>query len=166
MTADMILRPDLILRDVTARDIATLEQLMLTSFEPHLGEAWSPADLAATLNLPGVKARLAFAGDQPGGFTLTYHLPDEAELLMVAVAPARRRQGIARALMQDSATHAKHAGLSALFLEVRDSNDAARALYASLGFVPIGRRKAYYRGKDNQLRDAVSLRLPLGSGAV
>jgi [ribosomal protein S18]-alanine N-acetyltransferase len=158
--------PGIAIRDVATTDMPGLEQLMLTSFEPHLGEAWSATDLTATLGLPGVKARLAMASDQPCGFTLTYHLPDEAELLMVAVAPAWRRQGIARAMMQDCATNAQAAGLTALFLEVRDSNDAARSLYDSLGFVLIGRRKAYYRGKDNQLRDAVSLRLPLTPGTV
>jgi [ribosomal protein S18]-alanine N-acetyltransferase len=153
--------PEIALRDVAPDDSATLEQLMLASFEPHLGEAWSPKDLAATLNLPGVQARLALAEERPCGFALVYHLPDDAELLMVAVLPAARRQGIARTLMQDSASIARTAGLASLFLEVRDGNAAARALYDSLGFRPIGRRKAYYRGRDNQLRDAVSLRLPL-----
>jgi ribosomal-protein-alanine N-acetyltransferase len=43
-----------------------------------------------------------------------------------------------------------------LFLEVRTSNDAARALYASRGFVPVGRRRAYYR---DPLEDALVLRL-------
>ncbi len=151
----------LLIRDSQTDDLPVLEQLMLASFEPQFGEAWSARDLASTLNLPGVCARLAISGDSACGFCLTYHLPEEAELLMVAVEPGARRQGIARQLLADAAAQARNAGLKSLFLEVRESNIAARALYRSYGFALIGTRAAYYKGQDQQMWDAVTLRLPL-----
>jgi [ribosomal protein S18]-alanine N-acetyltransferase len=149
------------IRDISGDDLPVLERLMMDSFDPIFGEAWSVHDLASTLNLPGVRARLALSADDAHGFCLTYHLPYEAELLMVAVAPAMRRHGIARHLVEDAANTARAAKLQALFLEVREDNMAARALYASRGFQVIGRRKDYYKGQDKVLRPAVTLRLPL-----
>ncbi|MBM3764401.1 MAG: GNAT family N-acetyltransferase [Acidobacteria bacterium] len=63
---------------------------------------------------------------------------NEYELLYIEVDAAARRQGIARALIS-----ALPAGR--IFLEVRESNTAARELYKRAGFVETGRRKLYYR---------------------
>lgn len=63
---------------------------------------------------------------------------DEAEILNLAVTPIHRRRGIARALLAQIPK-------PALFLEVREGNQAARALYRSCGFEEAGRRPAYYR---------------------
>jgi ribosomal-protein-alanine N-acetyltransferase len=49
-----------------------------------------------------------------------------------------------------------------LFLEVRESNAAARALYAARGFEPIARRARYYR---KPVEDAIVLRLEMSSSA-
>lgn len=68
----------------------------------------------------------------------------EGEVLRLAVAPAWRRQGHARAIMK-AAMACLTPGLPyGMHLEVRASNVAARKLYASLGFVEAGRRPAYY----------------------
>lgn len=73
-------------------------------------------------------------------FPATATEPSEIEILNVAVHPDWRRQGLARRLLlQLTALPAVY------FLEVRESNDAARALYRHLGFVEVGRRKKYYR---------------------
>jgi len=48
-----------------------------------------------------------------------------------------------------------HRGVRAAFLEVRESNTAARALYGSRGFREIGRRKNYYR---RPVEDALVMR--------
>jgi ribosomal-protein-alanine N-acetyltransferase len=63
----------------------------------------------------------------------------ESELLEIEVQEAFRRRGLAKALL-----HAALAGT--VFLEVRESNAAAIALYSTLGFAVTGRRKDYYRG--------------------
>jgi ribosomal-protein-alanine acetyltransferase len=67
-------------------------------------------------------------------------LDGEREILNLAVDPAWRRQGIARALLD----HEIGRG-GTLFLEVRNSNAAAQSLYKSCGFIEIGRRDDYYQ---------------------
>ncbi|MDQ2712589.1 MAG: ribosomal protein S18-alanine N-acetyltransferase [Acidobacteriota bacterium] len=64
----------------------------------------------------------------------------ESEILNLAVAPAFRRLGIATALLRSTLLHSL-----IYFLEVRESNVPAQALYLKLGFKEIGRRKAYYQ---------------------
>ena len=66
--------------------------------------------------------------------------PDELEILNVAVDPPFRRRGVARKLIQQVLTGYR----GAVFLEVRQSNVAARKLYHSLGFETIAVRKDYY----------------------
>ena len=75
-----------------------------------------------------------------GGISL---VADEAEIITVAVSPAHRRQGIARALMEHMLRLAADASAS-VYLEVRASNTPAIELYRSLGFAGTGVRKNYY----------------------
>ena len=75
-----------------------------------------------------------------GGISI---VADEAEIITVAVSPAHRRQGIARALMEHMLYLAEDARAS-VYLEVRASNTPARELYRSLGFAETGVRKNYY----------------------
>jgi ribosomal-protein-alanine N-acetyltransferase len=66
--------------------------------------------------------------------------PGECELLNLAVAPEFRRRGVARTLVQSLA--AEFPG--EIYLEVRESNEPARRLYAALGFQESGVRPKYY----------------------
>ena len=77
-----------------------------------------------------------------GGFSVA---ADEAEIITVAVSPDARRKGIGRALTGRMLEDARKLGASAIFLEVRASNTAARSLYTHLGFEEIGVRRGYYR---------------------
>ena len=78
------------------------------------------------------------------GYIGAYTVLRESDIVTVAVESSFRRKGIARALI--AALFEKLSGSSdALFLEVRESNSAARALYESLGFEKIGIRKGYYK---------------------
>jgi ribosomal-protein-alanine N-acetyltransferase len=77
--------------------------------------------------------------------------PPEREILNLAVAPRFRRSGAATLLLQQELKSAAN-----LFLEVRESNQAARNLYKKLGFQEIARRKAYYR---NPLESAIVMQL-------
>jgi ribosomal-protein-alanine N-acetyltransferase len=67
----------------------------------------------------------------------------EREILNLAVAPQFRRMGIATELLAHELRHA-----ASFFLEVRESNAAARALYRKLGFIEVGSRPDYYRGPN------------------
>ena len=64
----------------------------------------------------------------------------EREILNLAVSPSARRKGVALRLLE----HELDRGKGSWFLEVRESNRTAIALYESVGFRPVGRRKEYY----------------------
>lgn len=88
-----------------------------------------------------------------GGYWLM--LP-EAHIVTVATHPECRRQGLGRLLMAWMIERARLGGATEVTLEVRAGNDAARSLYAHMGFIPVGRRKGYYR--DNN-EDAILMTL-------
>ncbi|MEZ7898758.1 MAG: GNAT family N-acetyltransferase [Flaviflexus sp.] len=83
----------------------------------------------------------------------------EAELLTISVRPSRRREGLASHIITALLESAE--GAEACFLEVRASDDGARALYEGLGFVEVGRRRRYYRDDD-----AVVMRKELGKPSL
>jgi ribosomal protein S18 acetylase RimI-like enzyme len=87
---------------------------------------------------------------------------EEVHVIRLAVDEASRRQGVGRALLDGLVTWAGERGASAVLLEVRDGNVAARTLYAAAGFVAEGRRPRYYPGGE----DALLWRLTLGTGAA
>lgn len=75
---------------------------------------------------------------------------DEAELLWIAVQPDSRRRGAGRCLLRAAAAWADERGAT-LLLEVRESSEAAVALYVDQGFVVVGRRARYYRDGEDAL---------------
>lgn len=99
------------------------------------------------------------------GFALGQALAGEAELLTMAVAPARRRRGHGRDLLDAFMRAARARAARTVFLEVAVDNAAARALYEGAGFVGIGRREGYYRTPDGQALAALVLRRGLDDPA-
>ena len=92
------------------------------------------------------------------GFLIARCLPDEWEIEDVVVDGNRRRQGIARSLIEELTRAAGSAGVLSVILEVRESNLPAVRLYESIGFKEEGRRKHYYR---SPAEDALLYRLTL-----
>jgi ribosomal-protein-alanine N-acetyltransferase len=78
------------------------------------------------------------------GFSAFHRVDSEAELRNIAVTPKYRRQGIAKALLEDGCRRLYAVGVRKLFLEVRESNSPALELYRKFGFEPQGRRREYY----------------------
>jgi ribosomal-protein-alanine N-acetyltransferase len=72
-------------------------------------------------------------------------LGEEAEILDIAVPTRHRRKGYARFLLKNFLNLAQERGTREVFLEVRESNAAALALYREFGFEVSGRRPRYYR---------------------
>lgn len=87
---------------------------------------------------------------------------DEAELLTIAVEPARRGQGLGRALLEAVIVHAAALGAAQLHLEVAVDNAAALALYERAGFARAGRRRGYY-ARPGERVNALVLTLVLNS---
>lgn len=80
---------------------------------------------------------------------------DECELLLLGVAKAHQRQGIAQQLLCYAEQHARAQGCKAVHLEVRISNSAAIELYQSADYRRVGLRRSYYIDVNGQREDAV-----------
>jgi len=108
-------------------------------------DPWSLEALRATLDSMVTEVLVAEANGEVAGYVITQVVLDEAEIQNLAVTPGRRRQGIATALVSRGIERAVARGAARVFLDVRESNVAARHLYAGLGFEPVARRRGYYR---------------------
>ncbi len=135
-----------------AADASELARLHAEAF----AESWSAAALAGLMAEAG-----GFALWDEGGFILVRAVVGEAEILTLAVAPAARRAGLGRALVEAAASEAGVAGAETLFLEVAVDNAAALALYRATAFEAVGRRKAYYPRPGGARVDALVLRRTL-----
>ena len=92
------------------------------------------------------------------GFLVANQIGADWELENIVVAPAFRRKGLATRLLHALLTRACETKSESVFLEVRQSNQAARALYGRQGFEESGRRTGYYANPEE---DAVLYRLTL-----
>lgn len=94
------------------------------------------------------------------GFSGYWLVVDEAHVSTFAVHPRWRRQRVGQTLLREVLRQAASQGASMATLEVRVSNLVAQHLYANHGFVPVGRRRAYYRdnNEDALLMTASSLK--------
>ncbi len=125
-------------------------------------DPWSSRAFTGLGAMAGVFGQIAWEESGPAGLALAQGLGDECEILTLGVIPARRRSGIGSALLAAIVAEARGRRVRSLFLEVAEDNSAARALYATNGFVQIGRRANYYR-RLSGLVDALVLRLLLSS---
>ncbi len=108
-----------------------------------------------------VSSRVVLVAEEAGqlcGFVCAHAVAGEWELENVVVAAGFLRRGIANELMRALIQRAKNDGASALLLEVRESNLAARGLYEKHRFREVGRRPAYY---ENPAEDAILYTLRL-----
>lgn len=94
------------------------------------------------------------------GYVIARAIADEGEILNLAVAPDGRRGGVGRALATEVLRVLGGRGVRDVFLEVRESNAGARALYAAHGFLEVGRRPRYYR---RPVEDAIILRAAIAA---
>jgi len=129
-------------RRATASDVPIMAEIEREAFS----DPW-PASAFCDL-LAASHARICVAIDAYDltvGYCVLLQAADEAEIANIAVAPTRREQGIAGRLLDVAIAETTISGVTSVYLEVRLSNIAARALYLSRGFEQVGRRAAYYR---------------------
>lgn len=141
----------------TSDDLDSVMAVMEQAFGTSFGEAWTRSQCAGILPMTGVLLRLAReAGSKRAiGFSLSRSVADDAELLLIAVAPAQQRRGIGRLLLQDFLEQARANGISTAHLEVREGN-GAMSMYRNAGFSPVGRRRKYYHAPDGSAFDALT----------
>lgn len=125
---------------------------------------WAPDVYHRALDPDATPFRISLVAEDPEagvvGFLVTALVPPHAELEIIAVPQAARRQGIGRSLMAALAARLRDRQVTEVMLEVRDSNQGARMFYASLGFRETGRRPLYYTDPQE---DAILLQQSAGA---
>ena len=123
---------------MTAADVPSVAALEKLCFS----DPWSASSIASELDNP-LSLWLVWEEDGAAAAYLgVQRVPPQADVMNVAVSPALRRRGIARALFAELERRLPE--IDELFLEVRASNSGAIALYRTLGFAQVGRRPNYY----------------------
>ncbi|MCH9744813.1 MAG: ribosomal protein S18-alanine N-acetyltransferase [Gammaproteobacteria bacterium] len=84
------------------------------------------------------------------GFIVILYQLEECQLLNICVEPQHQRQGLGYRLLKYSIDFAKKNHAKRFSLEVRSSNEAAKSLYRSFGFIEVGIRKDYYPGNQGR----------------
>ncbi len=130
----------MIIRTMQKGDVAAVAALEAQIFSMP----WSAAGFADTLLRKDVIFLVAYEQDELLGYVGIYCTLDEGEITNVAVAPAARRRGIARALLTELKRQLACRNVAQIVLEVRVSNEPAIRLYEKLGFSVLGVRKNFY----------------------
>jgi ribosomal-protein-alanine N-acetyltransferase len=119
----------------------------LTSILRDAPEAanWTQASYREWMNSPGAVAFVSEGDGRVTGFVIGRQVADEAEVLNLAVVPLARRKGQGGVLLNAVVSEFRARGVNRVYLEVRESNVAARAFYAKHGFSQTGKRLKYYR---------------------
>jgi [ribosomal protein S18]-alanine N-acetyltransferase len=135
-----------VIRDMQPEDVPDAVVIERSSFSM----AWSENSFYSEVYGRYSITRVAAINGRPVGYVIARLILDEGHLLDLAVHPGFRRMGIARMLLEDVIRGLRINRSTAFYLEVRDSNMAARRLYEDMGFTIIGTRKNYYKnpGED------------------
>jgi ribosomal-protein-alanine acetyltransferase len=92
----------------------------------------------------GTQQEVSRGPNRPLALLVARAVDPEWELENIVVEKESRRRGVATRLLGEFLNHARTSNASAVFLEVRQSNQSARSLYCKFGFVETGSRKSYY----------------------
>lgn len=134
----------MIIRAMTPNDVPAAAKLERAAFP----DPWSEAELRAELEKDFSLAEVKDDGGEIIGYAVSWLVRETAELVRIAAAPRRRREGHAESLLCSALKKARGAGCERVTLEVREGNAAAMGLYGKLGFERIALRRGYYGGED------------------
>lgn len=142
-----------LLRPAVEADLAEIARIERACF----ADPWSEESFRRLLAVqPAIFQVLEYRPElRIAGYAIAFAVGEDGELLNVAVEPEFRGKGLAGQMVDALVIELAARGVRAAFLEVRESNRAARALYGSRGFTEIGRRKKYYR---RPVEDALVMR--------
>lgn len=154
----------------TTADAAAIARLSRDEIERGLPWRWQPAAVARLIAAENTVVLCAreTAGDTRdedeaplAGFGVMEFGEREAHLVLLAVAPRRRRQGVARHILGWLEKSARTAGLSEIRLEVRAGNRGAQRFYAELGFRRRRYLPGFYQGREAAYRMVKALADPV-----
>ena len=129
------------IRPARIADSDQIAQIEARSFT----DPWPSEGVRAVLATRTVTSLVAESGARVIGYAIARDAAGVAEILDLAVSPEWRRVGVATGLLHALIETLVGSGVREIFLEVRESNRTAQALYRAHGFSPAGRRPRYYR---------------------
>lgn len=145
------------LSEASDRDASAIAELHGASFR----RGWSEEEVENLIADRQVCTHRATRGANLAAFIMSRRAGEEAEILSIAVARARRGRGLARNLLNLHLRRLAGLGVRAVFLEVDEQNAPAIRLYARAGFLEVGRRPNYYSGDGGATSSALVLRRDL-----
>ncbi len=150
-------RGEPVLSEASSRNAMAIAALHGISFR----RGWSEEEVENLIADHQVCAHCVMLRASLTGFIMSRRAGEEAEILSVAVARARRGRGLARDLLDLHLRRLAGFGIRAVFLEVDEQNAPAIRLYARAGFREVGRRPNYYPGDGGAASSALVLRRDL-----
>ncbi|HEX2219356.1 MAG TPA: ribosomal protein S18-alanine N-acetyltransferase [Gemmatimonadales bacterium] len=145
------------------RSAALADSAALVAIERRcFSDPWSEPSFREALASDLTFALVAEGDRGIAGYLIGREAAGSGEILNLAVAPEFRRRGIGGELLEAGLEEFQRRRAHEVFLEVRESNRSAQALYLARGFRPVGQRASYYR---NPREDALVLRLSLAQHA-
>jgi ribosomal protein S18 acetylase RimI-like enzyme len=141
-------------------DAAQLSLMARELVETGLTPAWGAARISWHMRHPDSMVLTARSGISLAlaGFAVMRYADDTAHLNLLAIAPAHRRRGVGRRLLQWLEETALTAGIFVIGLELRAGNEGARAFYRALGYREQGEVPGYYQGIEAAIRMVRDLR--------
>lgn len=133
------------IRAMRQEDAAAVTKILREAPE---AASWPEESFVESLSWTGAVALIAENDGRVTGFIIGRQAADEAEILNLAVSPARRGKGEGGALLKAAMEEFRARQVSYVFLEVRESNETGIAFYAKHGFSERDIRLNYYRGPD------------------
>ena len=135
---------------VRAAVVADLPGMMILEKHSATAAHWSAEQYLALLRAPdsGRVALILQEESDLQGFVIARVVGEEWEIENIAIAGSARRRGLGTRLLGEFLDLARAKGAAAVFLEVRESNQAARALYEKWAFLESGRRRRYYKDPE------------------
>jgi len=133
---------------VRAATLADLPALLALDRGAPTAAHWGEAEYRRHLTEDTGHVTLVIEEDYLHGFIVGRELGPEWEIENIVVASVVQRQGLGEQLVAELLALARSRGVKAMFLEVRESNGPARALYSKMGFLESGRRRSYYRAPE------------------
>jgi len=150
---------DIVLDFARPGDAQALAIMSRDLIEAGLGWVYRTERFARLISHAETVALVARASDRAVGFAVMEFGEERAHLIVLAVDPRYQRAGIARRMIEWLLKSAVTAGVTSVHVELRADNEAAFALYRSLGFSETLRVPGYYRGRETAIRMIRMLRV-------
>jgi len=142
-----------VIRRAGKQDIPSIIEIEKVSFS----DPWDKKLFLDAIDSENKYLMVADLGGKIEGYIVLEKVLDEGHITDLAVGGEYRKKGVASELVNDALALARGMDIKEIFLEVRESNEAAKKLYSKFGFREIGKRKGYYP-KANETALVLSLK--------